>query len=402
MNLRVLTLNCWGLPDCITKVVYRRYKDPKLSGGRLWTTRTQRIEAIAKTLNSYDIVCLQEVWIQKDQEALTKICAENGMPYSHVFSSGMIGSSGLQLISRYPIKEVSFHRYRVNGRVLRVDHGDYHAGKGFGYAKLAVSDTQLVNVILTHTIAQYNPMDTYLPDRLSQVWELSRFIQFVSRPDQLLITVGDMNFRVDSLEYNMLTQIGNLSDAYRVINPKTIGKSGSTIMCDLAVDAKPSRIDFVFFKKTKTWELEESVVVLNSQEFLYSDHFGVSAVFRACDPSSSKPSKEKISTTNVSSFGATEEIEKEVDAKVTQTVLQQSATLIQHGAVTAQSRKTSHLVRCLMSALVLYLLLSISAPGIFIASVSIYTVVEFFIAMFVVENEIAALKEAYKEIKYFC
>jgi len=401
MNLRVLTLNCWGLPDCITKVVYRRYKDPKLSGGRLWTTRTERIEAIAKTLNSYDIVCLQEVWIQQDQDALTKICAENGMAYSHVFSSGMIGSSGLQIISRYPIKEVYFHRYRVNGRVLRFDHGDYHAGKGFGFAKLAVSDTQLVNVILTHTIAQYNSMDAYSPDRLSQIWELSRFIQFVSRPDQLLITVGDMNFKSDSLEYNMITQVGNLSDAYREANPKSVGKSGSTIMCDLAVDDKPSRIDFVFFKKTKTWELEQSVVVLNSPEFLYSDHFGVSAVFRAVDPAL-KPSKEKIASTNVASFATTEEVEREVEAKVTQTVLQQSAARIKLGVDTAQSRKTSHLIRCLMSALVLYLLLSISAPGIFVASLSIYTVVEFFIALFVVENEIAALKEAYKEIKYFC
>jgi len=382
--------------------VYRRYKDPQISKGRSWTTRTQRIEAIAKKLHSYDIVCLQEVWIQKDQEALAKVCAENGMPHSHVFSSGMIGSSGLQLISRYPIKEVYFHRYRVNGRVLRVDHGDYHAGKGFGFARLAVSDTQTVSVILTHTIAQYDRIDSYLPDRLSQVWELARFIKFVSRPDQLLITVGDMNFRADSVEYNMLTQIGKLSDAFRVANPKSATqKNGSTIMCDLAVDAQPTRIDYVFYRNTKTWELDQSLVVLNSEDFLFSDHFGVLAVFRAVD-SHTKSAREKDASTNqVSPFGHSQGVEQEMTSKLTRTILEQSAGLIQSGTEQAQKRKTNHLIRCLMSMLVLYLFLSISAPGFLVAGLSIYTVVEFFIAMFVVENEIAALKEAHKEIKYF-
>jgi len=272
---------------------------------------------------------------------------------------------------------------------------------------VAVSDTQTVSVILTHTIAQYDRLDSYLPDRLSQVWELSRFIQFVSRPDQLLIAVGDMNFKDNSVEYNLLTQTGKLLDGFRVANPKTYTtKSGSTIMCDLAVDAQPKRIDYVFFKHTKTWELDRSVIVLNSEDFLYSDHFGISSVFRAVD-GNLKNSKEKNDSTNQAvPFGVSNDIEEEEEEKVAlnlkKVVLEQSAAAIGKGTETAQKRKTSHLIRTLMSLLVLYLLLSVSAPGLFIAGVSIYTVVEFFIAVFVVENEIAALKESQKEIKYFC
>lgn len=397
-ELRVLTLNCWGLPDAVTKLVYRRYNDPKISKGRKWTTRTQRIEAIAKTLHAYDVVCLQEVWIQKDQEAFSAICAENGLPFSHVFSSGMIGSSGLQIISRYPIKDVYFHRYRVNGRIIRFDHGDYHAGKGFGFARIAVSETQTVGIIITHTIASYDRQDSYLPDRLSQVWEISRFIQFATHPDQLLMVVGDMNFRTETVEYNMITQVGKLSDAYLVANGTK--KGGSTIMADLASDEKPTRIDYVFFTRTKQWELESSTVVLNSEQFLYSDHFGVTATFRS---GNSIKNSEKDTSTNVSTHnGSDDGIEAEPPTITVKSALEQAGALIKTGTVSAQQRKTNHLIRCLLSLLMLYILNSFSAPAYIVAITAVVMVVEFFIAMFVVENEISALKEAHKEMKYFC
>jgi len=253
-KLRILTLNCWGLPDFLTKVVYKRYKNPLISKGRKWPNRRARFAAIAQKLDAYDIICLQEVWIEQDQEYLKKACAEKGLVYSHVFSSGMLGSSGLQVISRYPIKEVYFHRYRVNGNVLRVDHGDYHAGKGFGFCRISVSESQDICIINTHTIAQYQMEDQYHPDRITQMWEIIRFLQLAAKPNQPLVLMGDMNCRPDSVEYQLLTNIAHIHDSFGECLKKTKSKDdkGTTLMESsliATIKSKSPRIDHIFYEK---------------------------------------------------------------------------------------------------------------------------------------------------------
>jgi len=413
-QLRVLTLNCWGLPDFLTKVVYRRYNKPQILNGRKWGKRTQRIAAIANRLDEYDVVCLEEVWIQEDQELFRIIGKEKGLLYSHVFSSGLLGSSGLQVLSRHPIQEVHFHRYRLNGQIFRVDHGDYHVGKGFGLAKILVNGTKM-SIILTHTIAQYYQDDTYHPDRISQAWEMARFVQMNSRPDEPIILVGDMNCKPDSIEYNILTQLGNLKDSFQEVNPKLPGLT--------TIGPNQQRIDFIFysFNKCKDWNLISSKVTLNT-EILYSDHYGLSSTFSFSKGSylNSKSKNLKNNTTNIStSFPTSTPIysssthssstnqdeseyeDLEITHKLKKTILEQSEGVIGYGIHRAKKRKTNHFIRGWLLLLIAWFLHSIVSPSYWIGLVCIFMTFEFLLALFFVEDEITSLTQIQQELKFF-
>jgi len=372
--------------------------------------------AIAQKLDSYDIVCLQEVWIEEDQEYLKKACFEKGLIYCHVFSSGMIGSSGLQIISRYPIKEVYFHRYRVNGQVLRVDHGDYHAGKGFGFCRISVSDSQDVCIINTHTIAQYKMDDQYHSDRITQMWEIIRFIQLASKPNQPVVILGDMNCRPDSVEYQLLTNLGHVHDSFgeHLKKTKTKDDKGTTLMESsllATIKSKSPRIDHIFYEKKKGIRLIDSKVVINEDDVIYSDHFGICSTFEVIGTSvQTKASKNKNKLSIESSVEMKEDAnfedeEEELSLSDSKTIgnkiLSECSDIVKRGTQIAQKRKTSHLLRCLISIMVLWLFISLGAPSPWIGALSVYMAVEFFIAMFVVENDLAALRETHKEIRYF-
>ncbi|XP_077863834.1 uncharacterized protein LOC144348224 [Saccoglossus kowalevskii] len=68
-ELRVLTLNCWGIPY--------------LNVSKL---RSERIADIGEELakRDLDIVCLQELWSYSDFEYLRDVVKEK-FPYSHFF-----------------------------------------------------------------------------------------------------------------------------------------------------------------------------------------------------------------------------------------------------------------------------------------------------------------------------
>jgi len=211
MPLRVLTFNCWGLPDFISKLAYNKDLLRKVK-----LPRQRRFQAIGTKLKEYDIVCLQEVWLPWDQKAMLEMGDNAGLIYSHVYSSGMLGSNGLVLLSRFPIQDVFFHRFRVNGQVYRVDHGDYHAGKGIAYARIATTGGPVV-VFFTHTIAKYSlTNDVYQADRIAQMWELARFVQLTTAndTDSLVLVGGDLNVTPATLEYALLEHVADLQDAY--------------------------------------------------------------------------------------------------------------------------------------------------------------------------------------------
>ena len=81
-EIKVITLNCWGL-----------YGVSKL--------RQQRMNAIGKYLaeSDFDIVLLQEVWTNEDFLLLQCLCSRT-YPFSHFFDQGIIGS-GTCLFCKY-------------------------------------------------------------------------------------------------------------------------------------------------------------------------------------------------------------------------------------------------------------------------------------------------------------
>jgi sphingomyelin phosphodiesterase 2 len=192
--MRILTLNIWGVP-------YSKH-------------RAARLQLIAdKVLElSPDVLCFQEVFLPGCPKTLINRLHEH-YPYYHHFASGLVGS-GLLTLSKYPIVDVAFHRFRMGGKPLRLEHGDYYAGKGIGFTRI---DTPhgIVDVYNCHTHAQYERENDneYAVYTNTNLYEGIRFIHAHSHSNAVILC-GDLNTRPDQLGYRILTQLGNLSNTY--------------------------------------------------------------------------------------------------------------------------------------------------------------------------------------------
>merc|ERR1711970_652615 len=99
MKLKVITLNCWGIPWSI----------PTISS----PDRLERFKAIGEFLASekYDFVFLQEVWDEQDYVNLRKLLSTS-LPHSFYFKTGTIGS-GTCIFSVAPVESVIHHTFSV-------------------------------------------------------------------------------------------------------------------------------------------------------------------------------------------------------------------------------------------------------------------------------------------------
>ncbi|ELU04661.1 hypothetical protein CAPTEDRAFT_173602 [Capitella teleta] len=274
-KLKVLTLNCWGIPF-------------------LTQFRPERIEAIGNQLakGDYDIVLLQEIWLQSDYEKLCSLVM-TVLPHAHYFHSGMVGS-GLCIFSKHSILETLSYRFSLNGYPQRVLHGDWFAGKMVGLAKLLVDDIRL-NIYVTHTHAEYNPLKTdYSAHRIIQSFELSQFIKHTSETCDGVILGGDFNFMPSQLGYSIIRYNSNLSDAW--LCQKREGSEGfHANTCDRpdncfsngsALDRNPDgqRLDYLMCRANSGYRVDCDECTLTMRRvpgmhFNYSDHEGVQAVF---------------------------------------------------------------------------------------------------------------------------
>merc|ERR1711915_966484 len=99
IGLRVLTLNCWGVPPPGSKDSDRRFD---LIG-----------RYFAHNDVEYDILLFQEVWLAKHHEMLIRHLG-NRYPHQHYFYSGFIGS-GCCIFTKLKIVDVFMHHYSLNG-----------------------------------------------------------------------------------------------------------------------------------------------------------------------------------------------------------------------------------------------------------------------------------------------
>lgn len=116
--------------------------------------RVERIRAIAEVLaaSDYDIVGLQELWVQSDFQHVRNAVLKN-LPYSKYFHSGALGS-GLAVFTRYPIVGSSIHPYALNGSPLDVAGGDFFVGKSVTSVILEHPTLGELEVFNTHVSAQ--------------------------------------------------------------------------------------------------------------------------------------------------------------------------------------------------------------------------------------------------------
>ncbi|KAL6258621.1 hypothetical protein P5V15_010574 [Pogonomyrmex californicus] len=271
ISINILTLNCWGIPYVS--------KD-----------RSTRMSAIADKCASreYDIICLQEVW-SVDDFNMIKARAQEVLPYSHYFYSGVFGS-GICILSRYPIHDVMFHKWPLNGYVHKIHHGDWFGGKGVGLCKIKIRNMN-INVYITHLHAEYNrDNDEYMAHRVLQAFDTAQFVRMTSGGADAVILAGDLNTESQDLAYKIIRGVADLADtcpnssSHIGTNECANNSYTSSKLARTKPDGK--RIDHIMYLGSGTIKVE----VTNFQHplpnrvpyknFSYSDHEAVMATLK--------------------------------------------------------------------------------------------------------------------------
>lgn len=263
--LRVLTYNIWGLP---------------------WPEEhaTWRYEEIAKRIDAYDVVALQEAWSTK-----TDVIWRKATHPHHAFGGNahsIIGGSGLVVLSKFPIVQTEFRKFKECTGL------ECSSGKGIMMFRVQIKPGVEIDFYNTHMHAwRENDMQ-----RTGQILEIIGMVEEVSigRP---VVLLGDFNFEPHTINYDEFVGGMYCRDSYadhvrRLPNPTPEQISGYTFDMNRNPWAKPEysgenepmRLDYVFYRDTGPIRLrvEDSTVAFTEgvrDGMPLSDHFGVSTLF---------------------------------------------------------------------------------------------------------------------------
>ncbi len=266
MQLRVLTLNVWGLPEPVST---------DLAG------RMRRIGEAFPRLDA-DVVALQEVWTQGAREQLAAAGQRAG--YVHVWHRSVaLGGSGLMLLSRLALQNARFEPYSLAGLPQRVQHADYYGGKGFVQVEI-VTPAGALRLFNTHLHARYSAPqapDEYRGQRSAQAVELAAAVREIREP---AIVLGDLNLSEGAPEYQILLGLSGLRDTAAELDSRrdTAGaddptrapgsSGGERIDFVLARDGEQNGAAPVALRRVFDEDFEK-----RRQSPLYSDHCGLLA-----------------------------------------------------------------------------------------------------------------------------
>ena len=265
MKLRVASLNIWALPFGLA---------PGATG---------RINAIAQRLPSVnaDVIGLQEVWTPIARQTLVDGGRQAG--FKAIWHRPMsFGGSGLLVLSKLPILESHFTAFNVRGSPERLDHSDYHGGKGFIRLVLE-TPTGPIQVINTHLHARYarsTESDIYLGVRAAQATQIALAINRAQGP---VIAMGDFNLQEGEPEYRILLGLTGLRDAAVVTNQRQATISAENPYRRQQAGASEERIDYVFARGgpkrglqiNGTQRIFDGPLEIDGREATYSDHAGI-------------------------------------------------------------------------------------------------------------------------------
>ena len=284
-GLRVLTANVWGVPT-----------SPH--------TR-KRLRTLGTLFPAHDVVCLQEVWHERDRLLVRDLGLDAGLSFFHAFSHGSgVGlwpgqnGTGLIVLSRYPIVQVGYHRYSTVGRPYAFHQADYYGAKGIGRVRIA-APAGAIDVYNTHLLAQYDPgkEDQYPSTRVAQAFEGGAYVASTagcgaygvkSPPVVLVVVVGDFNATPDSLVVGTFRTLAGLRDVYG----DAFQGEGDPGYTGTGPGNVPQRMDYVFYADTprRLWEVD-SIEVIDSlcvpnpdhsaPKIPVSDHAPISVSFRS-------------------------------------------------------------------------------------------------------------------------
>jgi endonuclease/exonuclease/phosphatase family metal-dependent hydrolase len=149
-SLSILLYNVWNLPSCCTDGNSRA-----------------RAKRISKYLTTYDVVILNEAFVNKDA-----LLADT--QFTHPYKRGLgrqfytVFDSGVIVLSKFPIVKYDAEHCAVRRGV------DFWAAKGIVFVRLQVSETQQMDVYGTHLQAGAEP--SHQMARAAQSAQMAAFI----------------------------------------------------------------------------------------------------------------------------------------------------------------------------------------------------------------------------------
>lgn len=257
--------------------------------GRSW-----RYQAIGRALRAMclDIVALQEMFCPRT----SAVIEESGFP--HVARSnrmhgslGLIGGSGLAILSKHPILFAKEYTFSARSGVER------HARKGLLLARIK-TPLGLWDVMTGHLASPPESLNCWLASRSTadqvrdaQLHELASFLDRRPNAAQVpLLSLGDWNIEETSLQYAALSSALG-SDLHRIRAPHSgIGRNdidpserndvaGYTFDPDrndfaFGKESEPSRLDYIFLRGAS----HEQYAIRSQLAFVehgrqFSDHF---------------------------------------------------------------------------------------------------------------------------------
>jgi len=265
MQIRVATLNVWGLPEPFAE------------------DAAARMRAIGRELVSLDldVIAFQEVFTAQARDLLRAAGTRAGLDH-HWHGLESRDGGGLLVLSRLPVEEARFERYALRGDVEHLDTGEYLSGKGFVRLRLATPEGPF-DFIATHLHARHSSLatDGYMPHRTGQIVQLATHALDRDLP---LVAVGDFNLTDARPEYRVLTGLTGLRDIAAELGRSFPTAVGSNPYRSGRSDAR-KRVDYVFVREGGTSAIEavsverafDRPIEIAGRRAAFSNHLGVVA-----------------------------------------------------------------------------------------------------------------------------
>lgn len=259
ISLKFATFNAWLIPE-------------RMRIAKKTSVRTKHITNAVSNCDC-DVLAMQEVWLPGlyKQNLLNPENFSKSYKYFHYFRAGTVGS-GLVTFSKYPIIGVDYFQFTMCSSPFRFDHGDWYGAKGIGVCYIE-SPAGLLSVYNTHLVAEYKKY-TYVEHRIVEAMELVRFIQRTARGHAILL--GDLNLTPDSIEYEIVTKFGGLTDLWKgeeTFFTFNLPENPFYISNDPAL-----RIDYVMIPNGNKFEVIDKGYIFQETEdksIWFSDHSGL-------------------------------------------------------------------------------------------------------------------------------
>lgn len=249
-----------------------------------------RLELLAKEIKKdpCDSYQFQELWKENQFQLLQNSLETNrfAMLWADTIRSDgkMIG---LGSAFQGSILKAESGLFRVNNEDGIADwfRGAWGVEKGFSILQARLDNSPNLIFVNTHT----HP--TNFSIRIAQIVQLLQEIGKQS-DDLPIILTGDFNATPESLEYQLLTVVGNLRDSYFLSNRSYKDVCTYCGSNPLSWSSEDRVIDYVFYQDSSSvaLEVEKSSINLQGKDEYspLSDHFGIQTHFRWTEKSREK------------------------------------------------------------------------------------------------------------------